>query len=202
MKLFFLLFLLFPLTFCQDPVNLHLYAMSKCPDCTSWETVFSPVVSKIPTIFTLDIDFFGSYESSEDGITFTCPHGETECIGDMYELCARKYFEDDFVFFAFIMCLDEDRENIPNNVRACAENTTGMSWTTLAKCYNSEGETLLKNSIDNTNNAGVDWAPTIFLQGKKYCEWHQYCPVDDWQGFRDAICNAYTGTKPSGCYGS
>ncbi|KAJ3450627.1 gamma-interferon inducible lysosomal thiol reductase gilt [Anaeramoeba flamelloides] len=185
---------------CAQPVSVELIAASKCPDTSSWEDeVASKLLYYIGDIFTLRVDFLASYQKTNDKYTFKCMHGETECEGNKYELCAQKHYQNDWKYFDYIECLNQNQYDIPQNAETCSKHLS-LDWDTLETCYKTESASLFVQSIDTVNSKyPVNWVPTIFINGQYFCKWHDGDCPSSWTGFRDKICDEYQGTKPSGC---
>ncbi|KAJ6231283.1 gamma-interferon inducible lysosomal thiol reductase gilt [Anaeramoeba flamelloides] len=195
-----LIFCLFVHTKCFEKVSVNVVAASRCPDTTSWEDeVGYNLLYYLHEIVDLRIDYLASYEKNDNNYKFTCMHGENECIGNRYQLCAQKYFQEDWLYLKFIGCMNENRYSIPNNVEDCANNLL-MDWDTLESCYQTESALLFADSIDSVNtDYDSSWVPTIFINHDLYCEWHKANCPNDWTGFREKICFEYQGTLPYNC---
>lgn len=70
--------------------------MSKCPDAHVCEATFDRVVEQVSMLIDLDLLYIANVTTSSSTSTSTeveCMHGESECTGNIHQLCARKHFE-------------------------------------------------------------------------------------------------------------
>eukprot|EP01129_Flabellula_baltica_P010636 TRINITY_DN4511_c0_g1_i1.p1 TRINITY_DN4511_c0_g1~~TRINITY_DN4511_c0_g1_i1.p1 ORF type:complete len:209 (-),score=26.22 TRINITY_DN4511_c0_g1_i1:46-672(-) len=183
-------------------VEVNLYAMSKCPDASSWEDQFYPLFQLgLNNITHLTIDFIATVDNSEP-TGFKSLHGESEVIGDFYSLCAFHYYQQNYLWYKYVHCLNKEIRNIPNNAQSCAMSC-GLDHGLLNSCVHSDlAKTLMRDSIQRTNQRNITWSPTIFINGEEYCKWHMSdCKAgNNIANFITAICGAYTGSqRPSIC---
>jgi len=137
---------------------------------------------------------------------FICMHGPTECAGDMQQLCARAHDNSTVSlgrnprWFEFVLCQDQDPQNIPDNGQYCAQ-TVGLDWDTIAECMSDgEGASLLSKSAASRSGRNQSVSCTIYLDDKMWCQ-HNGVWVDCEEGTESedmtaAVCKRYTGTNP------
>jgi len=128
---------------------------------------------------------------------FECLHGPDECVGDLLEICAYNLTysaQNEYGWWKFCLCLQNDYEDIPNNAQSCAQ-TANLNWDPILSCSKgSLGSSLFSQSIAFSNNMNVDATPTIFVNGVEYVGG----PDDP----LTTVCQAYTGSPPpAGCSG-
>ncbi|KAI8928662.1 hypothetical protein BC831DRAFT_447487 [Entophlyctis helioformis] len=180
----------------QTKVPVTLFVMSKCPDAVLCERVFASVLEAVAPITDLTTQYIGKAEP--DG--FVCRHGESECVGNIQQLCARDLFPEANRWFSFVQCQNENDHwrSIPAGSHECFKRAISPNQTDLDRwqaCVDGEyGSRLLRESLARTQAAGVTNSCTIAINGEKRCvhdsDWKQ-CPggheVDDF--VRD-ICAA------------
>jgi len=171
------------------------------------------VLSKVGNI----VDFRINMIAEDAGSGFNCMHGNSECMGDIVELCVMKYFPTNqtlggkYAFMNYFRCVASSQGKIPSNTDDCLKSSGASDIIPkVASCSGGdEGKQLMRDSISYTL-ARCGHHPscrscTMWFQGKQACieddgKWYD-CPVghtlDAWV---KAICNAYTGSdKPDAC---
>jgi len=124
---------------------------------------------------------------------FNCLHGDSECQGDIIELCAYNITvgTSPYGWWTMGLCMQQDQDNIPGNAQNCAQQA-GLDWNKINSCVTSGlGNKLFSESIQYCNQMGVSATPTININGQSY----EGGPDNNLQ----AVCQAYTGTPPPGC---
>jgi len=172
-------------------VKLVAYEMSKCPYCAAWKTNFQQTVMEaegLPAILDIDEEFVATSLTN-------CLHGSGECVGNKILLCAAHNYTstDVWAWWNLGVCMQANNaySNVPDNAPACATKV-GLDWNKINACASSStGDALFSNSIKFCNTNGVHSTPTIVINGKQYVGG----PSNNLQ----AVCQAYTGTKPKGC---
>ena len=97
--------------------------------------------------------------------SFNSLHGENEVKGDKVQLCAREQGEK---YMDFILCMNQDSSQIPNNWESCAKSS-GLDVAALKTCYEgTQGDKLLEESFAVSSKAGAQGSPTIKIAGKPY----------------------------------
>lgn len=97
-------------------------------------------------------------------------HGETECAGNIFELCAAREYPDPKLYLGFTMCLAKDYRQIPQDelISECALEH-GISRSRLDNCAIEDGEKLLLASVQRSKAANVTYSCTVRLDGKERC---------------------------------
>ncbi|MEM4337070.1 MAG: thioredoxin domain-containing protein [Candidatus Woesearchaeota archaeon] len=144
-------------------VKVELYVMSQCPYGVQAESFIFPVLKQ----FGKDIDFSLNFIAADLGNgNFNSLHGQNEVKGDIVQLCAMKYEPERYA--DFILCMNNDASNIPNNWEKCSINL-GLKTELIRTCYEGgEGKKLLSESIKKSNAASAQASPTIIINGKEY----------------------------------
>jgi len=184
------------------PVQVDLFVMSKCPDASFCENVFSTVVKQVGSIMDLKVNYIAK------GSPLQCMHGNSECIGNTQQLCVADLYPKNSTFgytwFNFMLCQDETLSNIPNNGQTCASRLN-LNWSSINQCTTGDrGQKLFQASVAYTQSFNVGTSCTIYLQKQPRCVhdgvWKN-CPGGyEIADFVRDICHDYTGTsKPSAC---
>jgi len=189
-------------------VEVDFYVMSKCPYAANFvqnfqQTVFSQ--TGLSDILQITMNYIASVDPTEP-TGFYSKHGQSEVYGDFTELCVdtlTKSNADPFIWWKFVVCLDNNYGDIPDNVQSCA-SSLGLDYNVIQKCVNSTiSSNLLKHSINITNSLGWNprpGSPTVYVN--KQCIYGlSPCTELDPSGNQvlQYICSLYTGTKPAGC---
>lgn len=182
-------------------ITATLYSESLCPDCIHFVTGAWSDVFNTPSVAAI-IDFkqvvYGNAKTSKDNKTITCQHGPTECLDNTLQSCAvAQYKDNSTAWLPFIVCLENAGSNQAAKAEACA-NSNSLDWTKLSDCWNSvEGHELdLENGIATAAlNPPHEFVPWVTLSGQS----GTFCSNSDCDNFLQAVCDAYTGPKPSGC---
>jgi len=171
----------------KDKVKVEFYVMSQCPYGTQVENGIAPVIESMGGA----IDFHIDYIVSEPSVgTFQSLHGEKEVKGNIVQLCAKKYYADDYKWFDFIICQNKDASNVDTNWATCAQEN-GMDSNTLKTCLEGEeGKTLLRESMNKATARQASGSPTMFIGDAAYNGGR------DAASFQRAICQY---SKSSAC---
>jgi hypothetical protein len=108
----------------------------------------------------------------DDGVA--CKHGQSECLGNIIELCAAHLYPDPKIYLGFVMCLTRDYEEIPDHslIEDCALEHS-ISMTKLNDCASKDdgafGIGMLKSSFNRSSTAGISKSCTIRLNGQVRC---------------------------------
>jgi len=102
--------------------------------------------------------------NDDDGVQ--CMHGQTECLGNILELCAASLYPDPKIYLGFTMCLSRDYQNIPERdlVEDCALEH-GIDFDKLNHCV-SQGDGayamgMLRESVERSAEANVTKSCTV-----------------------------------------
>jgi len=181
-----------------DAVRVDLFVMSKCPDANVCETTMSPVIQQVGSIVDLHVNYIAQQDSSQAS-GFTCMHGQTECWGDIQQLCAYSHYSQNYTWWNFVLCQDQSQGTIPNNGQSCSQ-TAGMDWNTINNCTTgAEGSNLMSASIKYTDSQNIKVSCTMYVENQLYCihdgDWKQ-CKDHTTQGIVAYICQQYQGANP------
>ncbi|KAH7130439.1 hypothetical protein B0J11DRAFT_577972 [Dendryphion nanum] len=134
------------------------------------------------------LSFIGKTTEEDDGVQ--CMHGQTECLGNILELCAAAEYPDPKIYLGFTLCLFHDYQNIPKKdlVQDCALEH-GLDFDTLNDCMSRDdgayGMGLLRDSVRRSADLNATTSCTVRLDNKVRC-------ITDGGKFKD--CEG--GSKP------
>jgi len=156
----------------EVPNKLDLFVMSKCPYGTKALDAMKEVLEN----FGDSIDFNVHYIASEntDG-TFNSLHGQSEVDENIRELCAMKYYSEDYKYMEYIWCRDAD-------LTADWEECTN-DFSEVITCFEGEeGKNLLKEDIKLANELQIGSSPTWIANDR-----YQFSGIDA-ETVRKNIC--------------
>lgn len=115
----------------------------------------------------LNISFIATYVPEND--SFSSARGDSEVAGDFWELCAIENYQEHLKYLDFLVCLSQQYIDIPSNTEACVTET-GLDMDLMKDCVEKDGPSLLKRSIQVSQEAGLDTAQdsVIFINGQRY----------------------------------
>jgi len=149
-------------------------------------------------------------QQADGSWTFTCQHGNNECIGNMYEACAQEHYPSlnatTYVpaWWNFFYCLElSGSAGNLGTAQGCA-NKNGIDWNIISTCAGSnpavgsstDGNPLMHQIAVATNSLVPphQWTPWVVVNGS---------PLNQAQlsmSLTPIVCKAYTGTdKPAAC---
>lgn len=108
----------------------------------------------------------------DDGVQ--CKHGQTECLGNILELCAAAEYPDPKIYLGFTMCLERNYSQIPKKefIEDCALEH-GIEFDRLNHCMSKDdgayGMGLLRDSVTRSADLGVQTSCTVRLDNKTRC---------------------------------
>jgi len=141
--------------------------------------------------------------------TFSCQHGNSECIGNMYESCAIEHYPTVSAagvpaWWPFFLCLEASGQAGTLTVaQNCAKNN-GIDWNVINTCSGS-------NPAQGSSTDGNPTMHKVAVATNSLQPPHQYTPwvtvngspltqAQYQQSLIAIVCKAYTGTtKPSCC---
>ena len=201
----------------KDKVKVEFYVMSQCPYGTQVENAIAPTLENLGDAVNFQLDYIvqeespGKFNSLHDYCVVggqrvskqeiptvaECENkGGTwnaiESKGDIVQLCAMKYYPDNYQYVKFIICQNKDASNVDTNWQACAQETS-MDSTKLKACLEGEeGKSLLRASMQRAQARQASGSPTMFIGDATYSGQR------DSLSFQTAICKF---SKSSVCAG-
>jgi len=166
--------------------------MSQCPFGTQVEKGIAPVLKKIGNNMDFQLNFIGNVDPNQS-TGFSSMHGESEVLGNIWQLCAAKHYPENYKYMDFILCQNQNMRAIPTNSESCA-GKTGLDAAKLKACVEgAEGKALMGISVGRAKNRRATGSPTIFINNQRYSGGRT-------EGdFLRAICNGMKGSKPEAC---
>ncbi|KAF2708953.1 hypothetical protein K504DRAFT_433665 [Pleomassaria siparia CBS 279.74] len=169
-------------------VPLEVHIMSKCPDARDClQNLVLPAMQNVSDKVDFRLSFIGK-TTDDDGVQ--CMHGQTECLGNIIELCAASVYPDPKIYLGFTMCLSRDYPRIPQKelIEDCALEH-GLEFEKLNECMSQEdgayGMGMLRDSVTRSAKLNATTSCTVRLNGQTRC-------IADAGKFRD--CEG--GSKP------
>lgn len=101
-------------------------------------------------------------------------HGQTECLGNIVELCAAHVYPDPKIYLGFTMCMSRSYSEIPDEelIQDCALEH-GIDFNKLNNCVSADdGEMaagMLRKSVQRSADLGVNKSCTVRVDDKVYC---------------------------------
>jgi hypothetical protein len=101
-------------------------------------------------------------------------HGQTECLGNILELCAASVYPDPKIYLGFTMCLSKNYEDIPKKVLVedCAMEH-GMSFENINHCVSRDDGAfamgMLRESVERSEALNVTTSCTVRLNNEVRC---------------------------------
>ncbi|MFH1590560.1 MAG: hypothetical protein ABIC95_01395 [archaeon] len=177
----------------QLDADVTFFVMSKCPYGTQVENTILPLLKRFDGAVSFDLEYVGELHTPNLGPTqqdegLWSMHGVGELEGDMIELCVGEQYPDQH--YDFLLCMNEDYTNIPDNWKSCASRY-GISTSTIDRCVQyGEGEKLLRASFEKAKAHGVSGSPTMYFgdtlhNGKR-----------DTETFQTLICDQIDNQHP------
>jgi len=165
----------------------------------------------VGTIANLTVWPYGNAKETQYNSTywyFTCQHGVSECIGNMWEDCAIEHYPTVTngmpQYWPFFNCEEASGNAGSTSVAQNCATKNGLDWNVIQGCSGTtqpqygtqaDGNPLMHQTALNTQNMQPphQFTPWVVLNG---------VPLTSAQldmSLTKLVCNAYTGTKPSGC---
>ncbi|KAF1965247.1 hypothetical protein BU23DRAFT_490068 [Bimuria novae-zelandiae CBS 107.79] len=156
----------------SSKVPLEIHIMSKCPDARDCiEKLVVPAMANVSEKVDFKLSFIGK-TTDDDGVI--CKHGQTECLGNILELCAASEYPDPKIYLGFTRCLVQRYEEIPATslIKDCALEY-GIEFEKLNDCASRDdgayGMGMLRDSVTRSSELGVSTSCTVRLDGKTRC---------------------------------
>ncbi|KAH7063468.1 hypothetical protein B0J12DRAFT_758881 [Macrophomina phaseolina] len=142
-----------------------------------------PTMVEISDRIDFKLSYIGKPTDHDDGVE--CKHGESECLGNMIELCAADKYPDPKIYLGFTYCLTRQYEKIAERhmIQDCAMEH-GIDFARINDCLTQDDggyvADLLQASFVRSAEANVTKSCTIRLDEKVRCirdggEWKD-CP--------------------------
>lgn len=151
----------------------------------------------VPDIMNLTIVPFGNAEIDYTTKTVTCQHGESECEGNLWEMCAIHEYPKTEDHFWFYYCMEGYGSNMLNHVEDCAteaskQATQTIDYDVLSACFNNPVTAWqLEKQFAALTPSYHEYTPWVEVPTGTVLE-HDYA-------FLYSVCAAYDGDLPAGC---
>ncbi|KAI8474862.1 MAG: hypothetical protein J3K34DRAFT_111252 [Monoraphidium minutum] len=182
-------------------VLLELFVMSLCPDANFCEHFFDKLLETLHPIVHVEARFIGHERAS--GVT--CPHGDSECTANIYQLCVGAYapaaHNRDW-YFKFLVCTwgEKARPDDKSIVATCLDKV-GFSDKALRSKIDAciagpEGKELMRSSAALIKERRAERSCTVFVDGAKRCirdggRWYDCPGGSSEEEFTKTICDAH-----------
>ncbi|KAI9291826.1 hypothetical protein K502DRAFT_326106 [Neoconidiobolus thromboides FSU 785] len=128
-------------------------------------------------------------------------HGDTECLGNIQELCAQRVSKN---WYSFVLCMNKDfrKIGVDDTITDNCLKFSGINKKRFDHCVDRRGKTLLTRNVKRSINLGLNKSCTILINRGEYKCIHdgtwKECSggyqVDD---FVRQICISYEGKNIS-----
>jgi predicted DsbA family dithiol-disulfide isomerase len=145
------------------PKKLDVFVMSQCP----YGVQALNSMKEVLDTFKGNVDFSVHYIAGYDQATgkFNSLHGQGEVDEDKRELCAMKYYPDNYKYMDYILCRNKDIKS--TDWQKCATDN-GMDAAKLKTCSEGdEGNNLLMGDLKIAESLEIGGSPT-WLANNKY----------------------------------
>ncbi|MED6125840.1 hypothetical protein PIB30_072406 [Stylosanthes scabra] len=178
-----------------NKVSLELYYESLCPYSANFIVNYLPQIfndDELASIVDLKLFPWGNAKLRANG-TFTCQHGEYECLLNTVEACAIDAWPQLSKHFPFIYCVEDlVYQGVYRKWESCFEKLD-LDSRPIDQCYHSErGKELELQYAAETNNLQPphEYVPWVVVDGEPLYE--------DYENFLSYICKAYKGRNAPG----
>lgn len=149
-----------------EPGKLELFVMSQCPFGVKAMNAMTEVLGAFAEDgLKFEIHFIGD----EANGALSSMHGDNEVKGDIIELCAVKYYAENYGFMKLLDCVNADYRKLPANWEECAK-TVAIPEAVVAQiktCADGdEGKGLLSEDFKVAKSLGISASPTWIANGK------------------------------------
>jgi len=116
----------------------------------------------------------GAIRTTDEDDGVLCMHGQTECLGNIIELCAASVYPDPKLYLGFTGCLSRDYPHIPDKelIQDCALEH-GLEFEKLNNCMSKEdgayGMGMLRASVTRSADLNITTSCTVRLDNKVRC---------------------------------
>jgi len=172
-------------------VVVDVYYECLCPDSRYFVLhQLMPAYKKVGSLLDVRMWPYGkaSSESTSDGFSFQCQHGQPECEGNIYHACVGEKVEDQDRMLEMIKCMINDNFQPEESARKCASHQS-LDFSSIQTCATGrEGEELHYKAGLKTEalSPRVTFIPTIELDGS------QHSQKEILKNFHQEVCRVYS----------
>ncbi|XP_023699347.1 gamma-interferon-inducible lysosomal thiol reductase [Paramormyrops kingsleyae] len=185
----------------DSPVEVALYYESLCPGCRQFLVLqLYPTLLMLHDIMAVSLVPFGNAQESgqKPPYTFTCQHGEDECLGNMIEACIMNLTQ---FSFPIIYCM-ESSEDVIKSAQVCFQlYESKVDWNTVMTCVKGDlGNQLMHANALMTQalNPPHQYVPWVTINGEHTDDLEQKATSSLFM----LVCSLYKGAKPAACTGA
>ncbi|KPP68353.1 gamma-interferon-inducible lysosomal thiol reductase-like [Scleropages formosus] len=186
----------------DPPVEVGLYYESLCPGCRSFLVLqLYPTWLMLHDIMTVKLVPYGNAQetNNKEPYTFSCQHGEQECLGNMMETCVMNITGGEG--FPIIYCMESSTDVIAAGEPCLKLYAPTVTWESVMSCVKGDvGNKLMHNNAQETNalKPPHQYVPWVTINGKH---------TEDLQdkamsSLFNLVCSLYKGEKPAACTGA
>ncbi len=141
--------------------KLEVFVMSQCPYAVRALNSMKEVLDN----FDNQIDFQVNFIATEKDGGFVALHGQPEVDENIRELCAIKYYGQNYKFMDYILC--RNKNVLSPDWKSCTGKSTGIDAQRIEKCASGkEGPALLRENIKIAAVMKVAGSPTWYANNK------------------------------------
>ncbi|XP_078365073.1 gamma-interferon-inducible lysosomal thiol reductase-like [Oculina patagonica] len=189
-------------TVAAPKVGMALYYESLCGGCRDFiKSQLYPTFQKVSEIMNVTLVPYGNAHETRHGDEwrFACPHGATECVGNLIQTCAISILQDVSVYLPFIHCFETyiASSDPLHEAKYCA-GLQGIDFAAIDKCQKGPQGHALQHQMALKTNALVprhSYVPWITLNGQHTEDIQKKATLN----LLGLVCDTYQGTKPAGC---
>jgi predicted DsbA family dithiol-disulfide isomerase len=168
--------------------KLEFYIMSMCPHGYRVMDAIAPVLKDMGDRVDFVVNYIATYDEATG--SFRSLAGQAEVDEDKRQLCAMKYYPDNYKYMDYIVCRNKNIRS--TDWMPCATGA-GLDAQKIKSCSEgAEGTQLLIESSQASQAARASGSPTIILNGQRYAGGRS--SVD----FTRALCDQMVD-KPVAC---
>ncbi|CAD7092979.1 unnamed protein product [Hermetia illucens] len=148
----------------QKRVKVTILYETLCPDSTKFVTEqLSPNYYHLRNYIDFELVPFGKAKSQNNGASFTCQHGQTECAGNRIQTCALNSIWNKDLQIAFVGCYMSTGDLSGFH---CA-NKYGIEFADIMYCASTDlGRQLQLRDEKRTGQFRPSFVPTIIYNNK------------------------------------
>jgi len=140
--------------------------------------------------------FFWHPDKRDDKYVYICQHGESECLGNMIHLCAKKVLGDPERYMPLYFCMAEQTESVPEKSSYACMKELDIAPEPIRECVRSPAANEEMFDVVQAD-AGLDqprnYVPWVVVNGK-------HLEIKDGGAdLRTALCTALGPAAPASC---
>jgi len=146
----------------ETPKKLDVFVMSQCPYGIQALNAMKAVLEAFKGQMDFSVNFIATETSP--GV-FQSLHGQGEVDENLREICAAKYYKDNYKYMDYILCRNKA---ITNTAWESCATSNGMDAAKIKACAEgSEGKQLLSQNVKIAEQLAIGGSPTFLVNNKK-----------------------------------